>query len=44
MGKMFEDLEVGGIELKNRIAMAPLTRNRAEPSGTVENRTELMNK
>ena len=31
---LFEPLTLGAVELKNRVLMAPLTRNRAHPDGT----------
>lgn len=33
MSKLFESLNLGGIELKNRIVMAPMTRSRANDEG-----------
>ena len=33
--KLFSPLELGGLTLPNRIVMAPLTRNRANPEGDV---------
>ena len=32
MAKLFEPLRVGGFEAANRVVMAPLTRNRADPA------------
>ncbi|CAM5249558.1 hypothetical protein BSAF29S_04640 [Bacillus safensis subsp. safensis] len=34
MSRLFEKVRIGNVELKNRIAMAPMTRNRALPDGT----------
>ena len=31
---LFKPLKLGALELPNRVLMAPLTRNRAEPGGT----------
>ncbi len=34
MASLFEPLQLGELQLANRIVMAPMTRNRAEPDGT----------
>ena len=36
---LFSPTKLGALELANRIVMAPMTRNRAEPDGTP---TDLM--
>ena len=33
MPSLFEPLDLGGLRLRNRVFMAPLTRNRALPDG-----------
>lgn len=34
MTRIYDPIDLGGLHLKNRIFMAPLTRNRANPDGT----------
>jgi len=34
MTRLFDPLQLGDLQLANRIVMAPMTRNRAEPDGT----------
>ncbi|ARW46291.1 Artemisinic aldehyde Delta(11(13)) reductase (plasmid) [Bacillus licheniformis] len=34
MSRLFEKVRIGNIDLKNRIGMAPMTKNRALPDGT----------
>lgn len=34
MKKLFEEVRIGDITLKNRLGMSPMTRNRALPDGT----------
>lgn len=34
MEKLFEKVHIGNVTLKNRLAMAPMTRSRALPDGT----------
>ncbi len=33
MNSLFEPTHLGGLRLQNRVVMAPLTRNRADPMG-----------
>jgi len=33
MATLFDSLKIGGLELKNRIVMAPMTRSRADDAG-----------
>lgn len=37
MDKLFEENQLGEILLKNRLVMAPMTRNRATEDGLMEN-------
>lgn len=34
MQKIFEEVRIGDVTLKNRLGMSPMTRNRALPDGT----------
>lgn len=33
MASLFDSLDIGDLRLQNRVFMAPLTRNRAQPDG-----------
>ena len=40
MPSLFEPINVGAIQLANRVIMAPMTRSRAKPDGTPGDRLE----